>query len=796
MKSRDVLSSKQRRLTYFTQCGACKCPGFQPVVEKEKKRAVSTHELDTFKDSRNLQHDLEYLESNETIECQSCGHSISSHAERLHSMPNEELNLYNRKIDDLLKCCQLIVETPETEPLQLKVYYITYQLLISSLRTKKPTEFVTFEKKPKPQIEMTPHAIVRKFIASKSPETSKQAIGTSFLSELNFWNLPEYNVYCETTNEHVEPGRYCIIYSHIEFYVSIPSKFKTLKQYQTVEIADEKFILLFLNFLISAIQKKIYKPAILTQKRFEEQQTALLNFSKDLREFILNGENIETSNRVTRRDSINETNIVLKYEKRGKTSRFVDDNLDPEEEEEEEEEEDEEEKEEEEEISEEIQEDDEEEEEEEEELKPRRRTRESSNHQGTSSKSSGENDIALNQIKAIVDLVNSERNPDTKIDSKSKGDIDSVSLDVSRGQTAIQEEQDGLIEFRVIGNNLDPFQDREKLVQLVQLQTLFSVQLPKMPKEYITRLVFDERHKNMVLLKRDKGVIGGICFRPFPTRGFVEIVFCAITANEQVKGYGTHLMNHCKDYQLQNKIMHLLTFADEFAIGYFTKQGFSKNLEINRAQYQGFIKDYEGATLMGCQLHPQINYTKFATYSKNVRDIHRAYCNVAEISNLGRKYGGLEHVFRQHTLPLSPKFIPGLEKLRAKKYCEAGELDDELDYKINLILKKLREDKSAWPFLEPVNAQEVPEYYDFIKNPIDLKTISERLRKKYYKHQHLFIADLMRMFSNCYRFNGPETIYYSCGYKLNEVGYKLIKAHFPDSSMFPDLPDKKPDYQG
>ncbi|CAI5437898.1 unnamed protein product [Caenorhabditis angaria] len=33
-------------------------------------------------------------------------------------------------------------------------------------------------------------------------------------------------------------------------------------------------------------------------------------------------------------------------------------------------------------------------------------------------------------------------------------------------------------------------------------------------------------------------------------------------------------------------------------------------------------------------------------------------------------------------------------------------------------------------------------------------------------------------------------------YELNEVGYKLVKAHFPDSSMFPDLPDKKPDYQG
>ena len=34
-------------------------------------------------------------------------------------------------------------------------------------------------------------------------------------------------------------------------------------------------------------------------------------------------------------------------------------------------------------------------------------------------------------------------------------------------------------------------------------------------------------------------VIGGICFRPFPTQAFAEIVFCAITSTEQVKGYGT-----------------------------------------------------------------------------------------------------------------------------------------------------------------------------------------------------------------------------------------------------------------
>ena len=68
------------------------------------------------------------------------------------------------------------------------------------------------------------------------------------------------------------------------------------------------------------------------------------------------------------------------------------------------------------------------------------------------------------------------------------------------------------------------------------------MQLPRMPKEYIARLVFDPKHKNMVIVK-DNTVIGGITFRMFPQQGFTEIVFCAVTANQQVGNVknGAHL---------------------------------------------------------------------------------------------------------------------------------------------------------------------------------------------------------------------------------------------------------------
>ena len=41
-------------------------------------------------------------------------------------------------------------------------------------------------------------------------------------------------------------------------------------------------------------------------------------------------------------------------------------------------------------------------------------------------------------------------------------------------------------------------------------------------------------------------ILGGCVFRPFPSQRFAEIVFLAISTSEQVKGYGTRLMNRLK----------------------------------------------------------------------------------------------------------------------------------------------------------------------------------------------------------------------------------------------------------
>lgn len=91
---------------------------------------------------------------------------------------------------------------------------------------------------------------------------------------------------------------------------------------------------------------------------------------------------------------------------------------------------------------------------------------------------------------------------------------------IQRDQTAKDEEETGTLRFEVVWND----NSRSHMIDLVDLKNIFSMQLPKMPKEYIARLVFDRNHRSMAI-KRNGKAIGGICFRPFHTQRFAEIVF-------------------------------------------------------------------------------------------------------------------------------------------------------------------------------------------------------------------------------------------------------------------------------
>ncbi|KAH8307051.1 hypothetical protein KR044_004017 [Drosophila immigrans] len=345
-------------------------------------------------------------------------------------------------------------------------------------------------------------------------------------------------------------------------------------------------------------------------------------------------------------------------------------------------------------------------------------------------------------------------------------------VNVSRDENVKAEEQKRAIEFHVVGNSLTKPVDKQTILWLLGLQLVFAHQLPEMPREYISQLVFDTKHKTLALIKENQP-IGGICFRPFPTQGFTEIVFCAVTMAEQVKGYGTHLMNHLKDYSIQRNIKHLLTFADCDAIGYFKKQGFSKDIKLARPVYAGYIKEYDSATLMHCELHPSIVNTQFIAVIRHQSEILKEL--IAQRHNEVQKVRPGLTCFKEGVPSIPVESIPGLREIgwkpqmrpaRASRPLEESTDPEKLAASFQSVLQSTRQHASAWPFLRPVTAAEVPDYYDHIKYPMDLKTMGERLKRGYYQTRRLFMADMARIFTNCRFYNSPETEYYRCANSL------------------------------
>ncbi|TRY74168.1 hypothetical protein DNTS_004229, partial [Danionella cerebrum] len=280
-----------------------------------------------------------------------------------------------------------------------------------------------------------------------------------------------------------------------------------------------------------------------------------------------------------------------------------------------------------------------------------------------------------------------------------------LSAHSARDEAARLEERRGVIEFHVIGNSLNQKPNKNILI-------MFShTNCPGCLK--------NTSHASFLTHGR---VIGGICFRMFPSQGFTEIVFCAVTSNEQVKGYGTHLMNHLKEYHIKHEILNFLTYADEYAIGYFKKQGFSKDIKVPKSKYVGYIKDYEGATLMGCELNPCIPYTEFSVIIKKQKEIIKKLIERKQ-AQIRKVYPGLS-CFKEGVRQIAIESIPGIRETGWKPLGKSKELKDP------------------------------DQLYSALKN---------------------ILTHVKRIFTNCREYNPPESEYYKCANLLEKFFYTKIK---------------------
>uniref|UniRef100_A0A8C7MEE3 Bromodomain PHD finger transcription factor n=1 Tax=Oncorhynchus kisutch TaxID=8019 RepID=A0A8C7MEE3_ONCKI len=105
------------------------------------------------------------------------------------------------------------------------------------------------------------------------------------------------------------------------------------------------------------------------------------------------------------------------------------------------------------------------------------------------------------------------------------------------------------------------------------------------------------------------------------------------------------------------------------------------------------------------------------------------------------------------------------------------------DYEgLRRILRSLQAHKMAWPFLEPVDPNDAPDYYGVIKEPMDLSTMEDKLQKRYYNKLTEFVADMTKVFDNCRYYNPNDSPFFQCAEVLESFFVQKLKGFKASSS--------------
>ena len=103
------------------------------------------------------------------------------------------------------------------------------------------------------------------------------------------------------------------------------------------------------------------------------------------------------------------------------------------------------------------------------------------------------------------------------------------------------------------------------------------------------------------------------------------------------------------------------------------------------------------------------------------------------------------------------------------------------------ILHKLQKHPYAGPFLQPVDAAVVPDYSDYVKDPVDLSTVESRLRAGRYTSAYEFSSDVRRVWSNSFLYNAQGSELYRATVELSAYFESLFRGH--ENLLFTDRND-------
>lgn len=85
------------------------------------------------------------------------------------------------------------------------------------------------------------------------------------------------------------------------------------------------------------------------------------------------------------------------------------------------------------------------------------------------------------------------------------------------------------------------------------------------------------------------------------------------------------------------------------------------------------------------------------------------------------------------------------------------------------LLEDISGHRMSWPFRQPVNLDEFPNYMEIIENPIDLSIIRQRVENLEYRRLKDFTKDMTRLFENARAFYSRDSNIYQCADTLEKI---------------------------
>ncbi|XP_026555873.1 bromodomain testis-specific protein [Pseudonaja textilis] len=122
-----------------------------------------------------------------------------------------------------------------------------------------------------------------------------------------------------------------------------------------------------------------------------------------------------------------------------------------------------------------------------------------------------------------------------------------------------------------------------------------------------------------------------------------------------------------------------------------------------------------------------------------------------------------------------------------------GCLTNQLQYLQRTVMKAMWRHNFSWPFHHPVDVEalKLPDYYNIVKEPMDLTTIQKRLEHQYYTCAAECIENFKTMFANCYLYNKPNDDIVFMAQELEKVFLQKVAQMPPEEKIVVTSKGKK-----